>query len=79
MDIKVLERRVNKIISDHLKVDPEKLASSASFIDDLGADSLDIVELMMSLESELDFTISDDDASDIQTVGDLVRVFKRHC
>ena len=67
----VLER-VTKIIVDRLGVDESQVKPEASFKDDLGADSLDVVELVMELEDEFDMEISDDDAEKINTVGDAV-------
>ena len=67
----VLER-VTKIVIDRLGVDESKVTLEASFKDDLGADSLDVVELVMELEDEFDMEISDDDAEKISTVGDAV-------
>jgi len=67
----VLER-VTKIIVDRLGVDEAQISLEASFKDDLGADSLDVVELVMELEDEFDMEISDDDAEKIATVGDAV-------
>ncbi|MHA6288365.1 acyl carrier protein [Maricaulis sp. CAU 1757] len=68
----VLER-VKKIVIEHLDVDAEKVTENASFIDDLGADSLDNVELVMAFEEEFDIEIPDDAAEHIQTVGDAVK------
>lgn len=65
--------RVTKIIVDRLGVDEAKVTLEASFKDDLGADSLDVVELVMELEDEFDMEISDDDAEKISTVGDAVK------
>ncbi len=67
----VLER-VTKIIIDRLGVEESAITLEASFKDDLGADSLDVVELVMELEDEFDMEISDDDAEKIITVGDAV-------
>lgn len=67
----ILER-VRKIVIEHLDADPEKVTEKASFIDDLGADSLDNVELVMAFEEEFDIEIPDDAAEHIQTVGDAV-------
>ncbi|TDQ42390.1 acyl carrier protein [Aureibacillus halotolerans] len=64
--------RVTKIIVDRLGVDEAKIKTEASFKDDLGADSLDVVELVMELEDEFDMEISDEDAEKIATVGDAV-------
>ncbi|MGK0266041.1 MULTISPECIES: acyl carrier protein [Maricaulis] len=68
----VLER-VKKIVVEHLDVDIEKVTDNASFIDDLGADSLDNVELVMAFEEEFDIEIPDDAAEHIQKVGDAVK------
>ncbi|MCG8443227.1 MAG: acyl carrier protein [Caulobacterales bacterium] len=68
----ILER-VKKIVIEHLDVDAEKVTDKASFIDDLGADSLDNVELVMAFEEEFDIEIPDDAAEHIQTVGDAVK------
>ena len=65
--------RVKKIVVEHLGVEPDKVTEDASFIDDLGADSLDIVELVMAFEEEFDIEIPDDAAEHIQTVGDAVK------
>jgi acyl carrier protein len=65
--------RVRKIVIEHLDADPEKVTEKASFIDDLGADSLDTVELVMAFEEEFDVEIPDDAAEHIQTVGDAVK------
>ena len=65
--------RVRKIVIDHLDADPDKVTEKASFIDDLGADSLDNVELVMAFEEEFDVEIPDDAAEHIQTVGDAVK------
>jgi len=67
----VLER-VTKIIVDRLGVEESQVNLEASFKEDLGADSLDVVELVMELEDEFDMEISDDDAEKIATVGDAV-------
>ena len=64
--------RVKKIVVEHLGVDAEKVTEEASFIDDLGADSLDIVELVMEFEKEFNIDIPDEDAEKLRTVGDAV-------
>lgn len=64
--------RVTKVIVDRLNVEEEKVVATASFRDDLGADSLDVVELVMELEDEFDMEISDEDAEKIATVGDAI-------
>lgn len=66
--------RVRKIVIDHLDCDPDKCTEKASFIDDLGADSLDNIELIMAFEEEFDVEISDDVAVTCLTVGDAVRL-----
>ena len=62
-----------KIVADHLGVDEAKVTEEASFIDDLGADSLDTVELVMAFEEEFGSEISDSDAEKILTVGDAIK------
>jgi len=64
--------RVKKIVVEHLGVEPEKVTEEASFIDDLGADSLDIVELVMAFEEEFNVEIPDDAAEKITTVKDAI-------
>lgn len=64
--------KVKEIIVDQLGIDEEEVAPEASFIDDLGADSLDIVELIMAFEEEFDIEIPDEDAEKITTVGEAV-------
>ncbi len=66
------EPRVKKIVVEHLGVTEDKVVSNASFIDDLGADSLDTVELVMAFEEEFGVEIPDDAAETIQTVADAV-------
>ena len=66
------EERVRKIVVEQLGVDADKVVRNASFIDDLGADSLDTVELVMTFEEEFGVEIADDEAEKIQTVGDAV-------
>ncbi len=68
-----VQERVKKIVVEHLDVEEEKVTMDASFIDDLGADSLDNVELVMAFEEEFDIEIPDDAAEHIQTVGDAVK------
>jgi acyl carrier protein len=68
-----VEERVKGIIIDQLAVDAAKVLPAASFIDDLGADSLDIVELVMTMEEEFDLDIPDEDAEKIKTVGDVTK------
>lgn len=64
---------VKKIVVEHLGVDPENVVEEASFFDDLGADSLDTVELVMAFEEEFGVEIPDDAAEDIQTVQDAIK------
>ncbi len=71
-----LEDRVSGIIIEQLGVAKEDIAPEANFIDDLGADSLDIVELVMAMEEEFDIEIPDDDAEKIQTIGDAFSYVK---
>ena len=70
--------RVKNVIVDQLSVDAEEVKPEASFVDDLGADSLDVVELIMGLETEFDIEIPDEDAEKISTVGDAVEYIKSH-
>jgi acyl carrier protein len=70
--------KVKSIIVEQLGVAAEDVTENASFIEDLGADSLDIVELVMALEEEYDIEISDEDAEKIQTVGDAVNYIAEH-
>ena len=71
-----LENKVSEIIVEQLGASKEEIVPEASFIDDLGADSLDIVELVMSLEEEFDIEIPDEDAEKIQTIGDAIDYLK---
>ena len=71
-----LEQKVSKIIAEQLNVEEEKVKPSASFINDLGADSLDIVELVMAMEEEFGLDIPDQDAEGLKTVGDVLKYLK---
>ncbi len=66
-----IQPKVMKIIEEQLGVDPDRIKTEASFIDDLGADSLDIVELVMAMEEEFDLEIPDEDAEKLKTVQDV--------
>lgn len=70
--------RVKNVIVDQLSVDADEVTLEASFVDDLGADSLDVVELIMGFETEFDIEIPDEDAEKISTVGDAVEYIKSH-
>ena len=72
------EDRLKKIIADQLSVSEEEVVPEASFIDDLNADSLDLVELIMSLEEEFSVKISDEDAEKIRTVQDAMDYLQEH-
>ncbi|WP_099866302.1 acyl carrier protein [Pararhizobium haloflavum] len=69
--------RVKKIVVEHLGVEAEKVTEGASFIDDLGADSLDTVELVMAFEEEFGVEIPDDAADTILTVGDAIKYIEK--
>ena len=71
-----LEERIKEIIADQLGVEQEKIIPEAKFVEDLGADSLDVVELIMAFEEEFGIEIPDDDAEKIQTVGDVINYLK---
>jgi acyl carrier protein len=73
-----IEERVKKIIIEQLGVKPEQVTTEASFVDDLGADSLDTVELVMALEEEFECEIPDEDAEKITTVQQAIDYIKAH-
>ena len=73
-----LEQTVEKVIVDHLVVRPEDVKVYSSFVDDLGADSLDAVELIMAMEEKFDIEIPDEDAEKITTVGSAIEYIKAH-
>ncbi len=73
-----IEARVKEIIVNELGVEAEKVTSEASFVEDLGADSLDTVELVMAFEEEFGMEIPDEDAEQLQSVGDAIKYIKDH-
>ena len=73
-----VEDKVKKIIVEKLSVDLDEIVPEASFVDDLGADSLDLVELIMSMEEEFDIDISDVDAEELVTFQDAIDYIKKH-
>ena len=70
--------KIREIIADKLSINEDEITMDSAFLDDLNADSLDIVELIMALEDELDMEIPDEDAENFVTVGDVVRFVKSH-
>ena len=77
MDTQNIAERVFKIVSDNLGYDQDKLTEDTSFIQDLGSDSLDLVELTMELEEEFQITIPEEATDDIQTIGDVIRSIQK--
>jgi len=73
-----IEQKMVDIISKQLSVPKEKVVPEASFVDDLGADSLDLVELVMAMEEEFGLEIADDEAEKLQTVKDAIEYVKEH-
>ena len=73
-----IEDKVKKIIAEKLSVDLEEVIPEASFVDDLGADSLDLVELIMTMEEEFDIDISDEDAEKMESVKDAMDYIANH-
>lgn len=73
-----IEDKVKKIIAEKLSVDLDEVVPEASFVDDLGADSLDLVELIMSMEEEFDVEISDEDAEKMTSVKDALEYVNQH-
>ena len=75
---KEISEKVRKIVADHLGIDEAKVTNESSFIDDLGADSLDTVELVMAFEEEFGSEISDSEAEKILTVGHAIKIIESH-
>jgi len=73
-----LEEKVYNLIAEKLSIDKSEIKPKSSFLDDLGADSLDIVELIMSMEEEFDLDISDEDQEKLRTVEDVINYLKAH-
>ena len=73
-----VEQKVIEIVCEHLAVNKEQVTRSTNFIEDIGADSLDIVELIMELEEEFDIQIPDEQAEKIQTVGQAIDYISAH-
>lgn len=73
-----IESQVKEIIVEQLGVDPEKLTSDAKFIEDLGADSLDTVELVMTFEEKFSIEVPDEDAEKLKCVADVVKYIEEH-
>ncbi|MBO5744018.1 MAG: acyl carrier protein [Clostridia bacterium] len=71
--------KIRKIIADQLGADETEITMESTFIEDLGADSLDVVELVMAIEDEFDMEIDEDEAEGISTVGDVVDYIKANC
>lgn len=72
-----IAERIRAIISDQLMVEPEEVTDEASFVEDLGADSLDTVELIMEFEDEFGIEVSDEDAEKISTVGEAIAYLEK--
>ncbi len=77
-ELKKIEERVIEIVCEQMGASRDKISNETSFIQDLGADSLDTVELVMEFEDEFDLSIPDEDAEKIQTVGDAVKYIKEN-
>ncbi|QRK05310.1 acyl carrier protein [Archangium minus] len=78
MSTSAIEAKVKNIIADQLGVGEEEIKPESSFIEDLGADSLDIVELVMAMEEEFEVEIPDEEAENIKTVGDAINYINTH-
>lgn len=73
-----IQEQVFELVADKLSVEPSQITMEANFTTDLGADSLDTVELMMAFENQFDMTIPDEEVRSIKTVGDAVEYIKNH-
>ncbi len=73
-----LEEKIRTLVAEHFGIQPTEVRTESAFIDDFGADSLDIVELVMAMEEEFGFEIPDDQAEKIRTVGDAVKFIQAH-
>jgi len=73
-----IEEKTRKIVAEKLSVEPDEVVPEASFVDDLGADSLDLVELIMAMEETFDIEISDEEAEKLQTVQDAINYIKKY-
>ena len=73
-----VEEKITNIIAEKLSVEADEVVGQASFVDDLGADSLDLVELIMAMEEAFDTEISDEEAEKLQTVQDAINYIKEH-
>jgi acyl carrier protein len=74
----ITDKKIKEIIADQLGIPEEEITNQSSFIEDLGADSLDIVELIMAMEEEFEIEISDEDAEKLLTVQDTLDYIKKH-
>ncbi|MEM7307830.1 MAG: acyl carrier protein [Planctomycetota bacterium] len=74
-----IEERVTRIVCNQMGTTPDKISGETSFVNDLGADSLDTVELVMEFEDEFEISIPDEDAEKIQTVGAAIEYIKSKC
>lgn len=73
-----IEEKIKKIVAEKLSVEQDEVVPEASFVDDLGADSLDLVELIMAMEEAFDIEISDEEAEKLQTVKDAINYITSH-
>ena len=77
-ELKKIDERVSEIVCEQMGASREKITAETTFINDLGADSLDTVELVMEFEDEFDLNIPDEDAEKIQSVGDAIKYIQEH-